>query len=146
MPRASKKKISKTINLELKEYFASLISGLKSKKQIEEFMNDFLTPEENLMLAKRLLVYMMFENKYPLVTIESILGVSDEMTRVHKNKYAVKNKIFHSIIHTLAKKQRSKQLWKKIEHYLKPIDLMMRSKNDMKARAKLYSGELFDDK
>ncbi|MBI2421068.1 MAG: hypothetical protein HYV38_03220, partial [Candidatus Levybacteria bacterium] len=59
MPRASRKPINESINQEIKENFSSLISSLQNPQEIQQFFNDFITHEEQLMLGKRLMLHLM---------------------------------------------------------------------------------------
>lgn len=137
MPRVSRKVINKTINEELKEHFTSLISALTNTKEIEEFFQDFLTDEEKVMLAKRLMLHLMLENGYKIFQIETVLGISRETIRVHKNIWSRGGQTYRKLIIKIARREKAKHFWEKIEEILKPIDLALKSKTDMKARAKL---------
>lgn len=141
MPRVSRKILNKEINAELKENFASLISSLQNSKDIKQFFNDFLTKEENIMLSKRLMLYLLLENKYSGVKIQSILGVSEETVRVHKNNWEKGGQIYKRIINKISNRKKVELLFKAIDRKFKPLELVLRSKNDMKARSKLLSGD-----
>lgn len=141
MPRASKRFISKSVNSELKEYFANLISSLNSSKEIEQFFNDFLTIEEKIMLSKRLMLHLMLENRYQNYQIEEVLKVSGETVRVHKNIWEKGGILYKKTIGKIAKKQKNKYFWRKVERILKPLELALESKTNMKSRAKFASGD-----
>jgi len=141
MPRASRRPIDKNLDHELRENFASLISSLQNSYEIEGFLNDFLTKEEKIMLGKRLMLHLMLENNYPTSNIETSLKVSRETVRVHKNIWQNAGSIYKEIISKISKKERTRQLFNKIESMLKPLDLAMRARSDMRARAKLVSGD-----
>lgn len=137
MPRASRRLINKTINDELKEHFTSLISVLTNSKDIEEFFLDFLTDEEKKMLTKRLMLHLMIENGYRIFQIESVLGISRETIRVHKHIWSRGGETYRKLIGKIAKREKAKRFWEKVEKILKPIDLALKAKTNMKARAKL---------
>lgn len=141
MPRASRRTIRKEVDLELKDNFAFLISSLSSKKDIEQFFQDFLTHEENTMLAKRLMLHLMLENGYKTSEIQAFLSISKETIRVHKNIWERGGLTYKKVISKIARQEKTKQFFKKLENLFKPIDLAIRSRNDMKARAKLGSGD-----
>lgn len=141
MPRASRRTIRKEVDLELKDNFAFLISSLSSRNDIEQFFQDFLTREENTMLTKRLMLHLMLENGYKTSEIQAFLSVSKETVRVHKNVWEKGGTTYRKVIEKIAKQEKTKQFFKKLENLFKPIDLAIRSRNDMKARAKLGSGD-----
>lgn len=141
MPRASRKKLSKETDIELKENFSSLISSLQYPIEIEQFFQDFLTKEENLMLSKRLMLHLLLENNYKGIEIQSILGVSEETVRVHKQAREKGGKTYKKIIGKIAKGRKIKLFLQEIDRKLRPLELALRSKTDMKARAKFISGD-----
>lgn len=145
MPRASKKPVRKNLNQELNNYFASLISSLNKEEEIEQFFNDFLTSEEKTMLTKRLMLHLMLENGYKASQIESVLGMSRETIRVHGYIWSGGGVVYKRIINKIAGKEKTKRFWEKVDKVLKPLDLALRSKTDMKARAQFATGVLLDD-
>nr|MBI5455427.1 hypothetical protein [Candidatus Levybacteria bacterium] len=141
MPRASRKKLSKETDIELRENFSSLISSLKYSKDVDQFFQDFLTKEENLMLSKRLMLHLLLENNYKGVEIQSILGVSEETVRVHKNNWEKGGHIYKKIINKISNGRKIKLFLKALDKKLKPLELVLSSKINMKARAKFLSGD-----
>lgn len=141
MPRASKRKLNKEINLELTENFSYLISSLQNQKEIEQFFKDFLTKEENLMLAKRLMLHLLLDNKYKSLEIQSILGMSKETIRVHKTNWEKGGETYKKIINKIANRRKVKFFLQAIEKKLRPLELALQSKTNMKARAKFLSGD-----
>ncbi|OGH70667.1 MAG: hypothetical protein A2396_03835 [Candidatus Levybacteria bacterium RIFOXYB1_FULL_40_17] len=87
----------------------------------------------------------MLENNYPTSNIETSLKVSRETVRVHKNIWQNAGSIYKEIISKISKKERTRQLFNKIESMLKPLDLAMRARSDMRARAKLVSGDFSEE-
>ena len=144
MPRVSRRVIKKEITQELDDYFVSLISTLVNPTQIRNFLNDFLTSEEKVMLAKRLMVHLMLENGYSSSQIESVIGVSRETVRTHRHIWTRGGQTYKKIIRKISKKEKLKRFWDKIEKILTPLELVLRSNTDMRARAKLYSGDWSD--
>lgn len=141
MPRASKRKLNKEINLELTENFSYLISSLQNQKEIEQFFKDFLTKEENLMLAKRLMLHLLLDNKYKSLEIQSILGISKETIRVHKANWEKGGETYKKIINKIVNRRKVKFFLQAIEKKLRPLELALQSKTNMKARAKFLSGD-----
>ncbi|PIR79922.1 MAG: hypothetical protein COU25_02915 [Candidatus Levybacteria bacterium CG10_big_fil_rev_8_21_14_0_10_35_13] len=145
MPRASKRTFNKEIATELKANFASLISSLQYLTDIEQFFNDFLTKEEKLMLSKRLMLHLLLESKYKDFEIQSILGISRETVRIHKQNWEKGGPIYKKIINKISRGRKIKLFFKALDKKLKPLELALISKTDMKARAKFLSGDYNDD-
>ncbi len=126
---------------ELQDNFAFLISSLSSSTDIEQFFETFLTDEEKTMLTKRLMLYLMFENKYTSAEIARVLGFSRETVRTHRYVWGKSNKKYRQIIASVSKRRKTKIFWSKVERALKPLELALQAKSNMKARAKLLSGD-----
>lgn len=141
MPRVSKKYLSKKVHEDLKENFSFLISSLHSTLDIEQFFEDFLSDEEKTMLNKRLMLYLMLENNYKSSEIKAVLGMSRETIRVHQNIWKKGGTGYKNVIKKIAKREQTKLFWEKVEKILKPLELTVTAKTNMKSRAKLLSGD-----
>lgn len=139
MPRASRNKIQKEKLQEITEHFSYLISSLNSALEIENFLDNFLTSEEKIMLTKRLVLYMMIKRGYPPHVIQDALQISYETVRLYNDKLPGKNELFQNTIERLIKRDKTREFWVKVDKLLKPLELALRAKTDMKARAKLMT-------
>ena len=141
MPRASKKPVDKSLDQELREHYVDLISFLQKSSEVEGFFNQFLTKEEKVMLGKRLMLHLMLEKGYKPEQISPSLSISQETVRIHKFVWQNGSGVYKEILRKIAQKDKTKEFWRKIEEKLKPLDLAMRARHDMRARAKLASGD-----
>ena len=142
MGRVSKKTIDRKLLDRIESQFFSLIQRLKSREEID-FMNEFLTSEEKIMLGKRLVLYMMLYKGMTNKQIHDSLGMSFETIHWYKQTYEGKSDLFRKKIEELLKNERNDKLWSEIEKVLEPIGLALKSKSNMKARAKLLSGDFW---
>lgn len=140
MPRVSKAFLQKQKLTELENHFSFLIASLQKSADIEAFMNDFLTHEEKIMLTKRLVLFMMLKQGYSPSAIQAALHVSYETVRTYTNHLAAKSLLFHATITKLLEREETKKFWQQVEHLLKPLGLAMKARSNMRARAKLASG------
>ena len=140
MPRASRRPIKKELRSELAQNFASLISSLSGSSQIESFFGDFLTKEENLMLTKRLMLHIMLESNYKSVDIQRIVSVSKETVRVHSDRWGRGGKVYRKTISAIARKKKTRDFLARLEKTLKPFDLFLEAKSNMRSRAIIASG------
>ncbi len=76
MPQVSKYPIPKDIYKRIFDIFLKTLEGLKTKKNLEGFLNEFLTPTEQVMLAKRLAIAFLILKGYSYREISEILRVS----------------------------------------------------------------------
>jgi len=141
MPRVSKNKLSQNQITEINIMFLNLISQLSTKNEVEEFFENFLTDEEKIMLAKRLMMFIMILKGYQADDIQSTLHISRETIRTYKNQFIHKSKTFKLRIRKLAQQQKVGQLLKKINKLLRPIELIVQSRTNMRARAKIYNAD-----
>jgi uncharacterized protein YerC len=141
MPRISRSHLSKNQLNDVNQHFLYLISSLANTKDVEAFLEEFLTTEEKVMLAKRLVLFMMLAKEYPEDSIKNILHFSHETIRTYKNNFVFKSASFHANIQKLIKKERSKQFFKKLEKILDLLATLSASKTSIKARRKILSGE-----
>lgn len=145
MGRVSKRFINKELHQELEDQLVFTISSLVNKDEINSFINEFLTKEEKIMLGKRLVLYMLLLKGLSGSKISNILSMSHETIRWYKQIFDNKSEIFKKNIQKLINRERNKKLWEKIEKILEPFALALDAKRDMKARAKLASGDFWTD-
>lgn len=119
--------------------FAFLISSLRSSSDISLFFEDFLSDEEKTMLTKRLMLHMMLENGYQMSEIKSVLLMSFDTIRIHNHVWKKGGKTYRTILQKIAKREKAKEFWEKVEKVLKPFELAMTAKTNMGSRAKLLN-------
>ena len=141
MPRVSRARLHPKKIEEIREYFSFLIASLSNSREIENFLDGFLTNEEKIMLSKRLVLLMMLRRGYSSIVIQSVLNLSHESVRIYSNLLPIRNDLFQKTIERLVSREKTKIFWEKIDKLLKPLDLALRSGTDMSARAKLYQGD-----
>jgi TrpR-related protein YerC/YecD len=76
MTQISKYPISDSVYGRIVEIFFKSLVRIRTKEEAERFVKDFLTPTEQIMLAKRLAIAFLLEKGYGFRTICRILRVS----------------------------------------------------------------------
>ncbi len=76
MTQVSRKIVAALVAERIQEIFCKVIAGLHDQTDISEFLNDFLSPPEKIMLAKRLSIGLMLSKGYTYDAIASILKVT----------------------------------------------------------------------
>jgi len=76
MTQVSRIPISKSIYERIFNIFTKTIASCKRKDQVALFLREFLTPTEQIMLAKRLSIAFLLLKNYNYLEISSILRVS----------------------------------------------------------------------
>ena len=141
MPRTSKFNLDQKELEKINSHLLYLISSIKNEVEAEKFLEDFLTKEEKIMLAKRLVLFILIKKGYGPSVIQSALHVSYETVRTYQNNLSSKDETFKKILDKLIDRQETLELFEKIDKLLKPINLFLDSKRNMKSRAKFASGD-----
>lgn len=76
MAQVSGRKISSKVEKRIFDLFFHTIAQLTNESDVSAFLDDFLTPTERIMLAKRLSIALMLVKGYDYRTIQSTLKVS----------------------------------------------------------------------
>lgn len=139
MPRKSIAAIS---SQELKSWKTQLVDILSSlgKENLVVFLEEFLTEEELVMLSKRLQLYNLLYQNMPPKDVQQMLGVSRETTRFYNYRKDEKSAGFKSAV--LKIKSALKKNPEETGKLANFMDLAIKSRNNSKARAKLYQGDL----
>lgn len=145
MGRVSRRAVNKDLGKEIEDQLSFIISSLTDKEEISVFMDEFFTKEEKTMLGKRLILYALLYKGLNNTQINAALSVSHETTRLYREFFEKKPEVFRKLLGRLIKREKSQELWKKIEKILEPFTLALNAKTNMKARAKLGSGDFWND-
>jgi TrpR-related protein YerC/YecD len=76
MAQVSKYPVSQKVYQRILGIFFQSVVKIRNRKEAEEFFNDFLTPTERIMLAKRLSIAVLLTKNYDYNSIRKILRVS----------------------------------------------------------------------
>ncbi len=74
--QTSAQPLTHSTDAEITIQFATLIADLKNPVESEQFLQDFLTPTELSVLAKRLAIFKMLKKQHSYQTIQDTLKVS----------------------------------------------------------------------
>jgi uncharacterized protein YerC len=76
MTQISKYRMSQSVSDQITGFLFQTIANLKTKRQVSEFLNDFLTPVEKVMFSKRLAIGYLIAKDYNQRDISRVLKVS----------------------------------------------------------------------
>src|SRR3989344_1239369 len=114
MTQVSKYPLRKDVEQRMLEVFRSAISQLKSSEEIEDFLEDFLSPVEKIMLAKRLPIAVLLGKGYAYETIRGILRVTPPTIASVSIRLKYAGKGYKRIVEKIAQDGRSREFWDKI--------------------------------
>lgn len=76
MTKVSKRLLNKDLESRIFEVFIKTIVDLKTPNDVQDFINDLLSPIERIMLVKRLAIAILLTRGYTYETIDDTLKVS----------------------------------------------------------------------
>ncbi len=76
MPQVSRLPLSKDLEAQMFTLFRNVLADLHKDSDIQEFLDDLLTPTEKIMLGKRLAIAFLLERGYTQRAIHTIMKVS----------------------------------------------------------------------
>lgn len=76
MTQVSKYPVSKAVEERIFEILFKVLAGMGEPKEVEQFLEDFLSPVEQIMLAKRLSIAVLLTKGYNYDEIRKVLRVS----------------------------------------------------------------------
>lgn len=102
MPRRSKVELSPETIAELEEQFYNFLHSL-SPEETNKFFKEFLTTEEKMMMYKRLALYWSLFEGYSLASIQRMLGITHDTTRIYNKRKNEMSAEFKSLLHRIGR-------------------------------------------
>ena len=118
MAQVSKYPVHKDVEKRMFEIFRSSISSLHDGSDIDDFLEDFLSPVEKIMLAKRLSIAVLLAKGYSYQSIRKVLRVTPStIAQVSLSlKYAGKG--YKKMVEKILMDGKIDSFWQKIEDIL----------------------------
>jgi uncharacterized protein YerC len=121
MAQVSKYPIHKSVEKRIFEIFRATISHLQSPEDIEEFLHDFLSPVEKIMLAKRLAIAILLAKGYSYPSIRNILRVNPTTIATVSLSLKYSGKGYKKMVEKILSDEKKDKFWQKIEDVLAKI-------------------------
>lgn len=116
MTKVSKRILNKNLEKRIFELFTTTITDLKNAKEVEEFLDDLLSPVERIMLAKRLAIAILLSKGYTYNSIDNTLKVSQ--TTIMRISYWLKygnNNGYKKVVEKYMQRQKGDEFSDKVE-------------------------------
>ena len=97
--------------------FWEMFANIKQARQIQLFLEDFLSPTEKIMLAKRMAIAILFSKGYDHRTISSMLKVSTTTVNNIARFLNAKTPGYQLLIKKYSQKQSIKEFIQELERY-----------------------------
>ena len=121
MTQVSKYPVHKSVEKRMFEIFRTTISHLRNSDDIEEFLHDFLSPVEKIMLAKRLTIAVLLAKGYSYPTIRQILRVTPTTIATISLSLKYSGKGYKKMVKKILSDEKKDNFWQKIEDILSHI-------------------------
>jgi len=113
MSQVSKYPISRDVYETISEALSKTIINLRTKSQVIQFFEEFLSPTERIMLAKRLAIGLLLAKEYSYREIRKILRVSTTTIGDAALLYKYGNS-YREVILKLLKDEKMEEFWLKV--------------------------------
>ena len=121
MAQISKYPVHKKVEERMFEVLRETISHLKSSEDIEDFLHDFLSPVERIMLAKRLSIAVLLHKGYRYESIVGILRVTPPTIATVSLLLKYSGKGYKKAVGKIAMNEKMNEFWEKVEDMLSKI-------------------------
>lgn len=117
MSQVSKKILPKAIEERLFQNLWESFASIGNPAEAKTFLEDFLSPTEKVMFAKRIAIAILLKKKYDFRSISSLLKVSTTTVNNIYKLINLKSKSYNLLIEKYNKKKATKELFQELERY-----------------------------
>lgn len=118
MTQVSRYPIHKDVEKRMFEVLEETISHLRGLEEIKDFLHDFLSPVEKIMLAKRLSIAVLLHKGYKYASIAGILRVTPPTIATVSLLLKYSGKGYKKAVERIAMNEKMSEFWEKIEDIL----------------------------
>lgn len=115
MAQVSKYPLSKAVETECFDFLYSTIQSLHDRGEIKEFLDDFLSPVEQIMLAKRLAIALLLGRGYNYETIRKVLRVTPPTIAMVNISLKYKGKGYRKVVDKVFRDEKIADFWQKVD-------------------------------
>ena len=117
MAQISKYRLFEKAEAEIKSLFTEIIALLSHPQDIADFLDDFLTPTERIVLSKRITVALLLKQGYSYEVIIKTLKVSAPTIADISLKLKYSGKGYHKILDRILAQKKIKGIFNTIENF-----------------------------
>jgi uncharacterized protein YerC len=121
MTQISRYPVSSTVNKQILQLFRNAISSLKQSDEIDDFLEDFLSPVEKIMLAKRLAIAVMLAKGYDYQSIKAILHVTPSTIASVSIRLKYAGKGYKKTVEKILQEEKINDFWQKVDLIISSI-------------------------
>lgn len=121
MAQVSKYPISKEVEERVFEVLSEVISGLRLRSDINDFLEDFLSPIEKIMLAKRLSIALLLAKGYDYQAIRKTLRVSPPTIASVAISLKYAGKGYKRVVEKIIAEEKMGEFWQKVDDVINDL-------------------------
>ncbi|GIW57450.1 MAG: hypothetical protein KatS3mg083_395 [Candidatus Dojkabacteria bacterium] len=121
MTQISRYPVTTTVNKQILQLFRNAISSLKQSDEIDDFLEDFLSPVEKIMLAKRLAIAVMLAKGYDYQSIKAILHVTPSTIASVSIRLKYAGKGYKKTVEKILQEGKINDFWQKVDLIISSI-------------------------
>jgi len=121
MTQVSRYPVHKDVEKRIFAIFKETIADLKNSDEIEDFLEDFLSPVEKIMLAKRLSIAVLLAKGYTYPSIKSMLRVTPATIASVSVNLKYSGKGYKHVVEKILRNEKLDEFWQKMEDMLAKI-------------------------
>lgn len=118
MAQVSKYMMSEKIKREINEIFLETFALLYKKEDIINFLEDFFSPTERIVLSKRITIALMLKKGYSYEMIKKLIKVSQPTVADVNLKLKYAGKGYHKILDQMLVNRKIKSVFDNIEKFI----------------------------
>src|SRR3989344_147754 len=118
MAQVSKYPLKKAVYSYISELFFDTIVSLSDKNKVDEFLKDFLSPVEKIMLTKRMAIYVLIGKGYTFREIRKILNVSQSTIANAARNYKYLGKGSRAVVEEIMEDEKHEALWNSVAEFM----------------------------
>ena len=117
MSQVSKRIVPRVIEERLYQNLWESFGSISNPTEAKLFLQDFLSPTEKVMFAKRIAIAILLKKNYDFRSISSLLKVSTTTINNIYKLINLKSKSYNLLIEKYNKKKATKELFQELERY-----------------------------
>ena len=118
MSQVSRRPLKKDVQERIFDILTDSILNINRTDDVYSFIQDLLSPTEQLMIAKRIAIAFMLHKGYNQRTISNALKVSVTTVNKVNNVLQISGKGYRRVIQSIISKDKQKEFWKQIEDFI----------------------------
>ncbi len=115
MTQVSKYPISKNVETRIFEVLSQVIADLRLSSEINEFLEDFLSPVEKIMLAKRISIAILLTKGYDYRQIQKILRVTPPTIASVNIALKYTGQGYKKVVERIVNNEKMEKFWEEID-------------------------------